>query len=291
VPNSRKPPKKVSKAGKKPAKRPTPKTRNGVGRKASNTQKQNRNKELLAGDIAFYNTSEKKNYGRRTKGNAEHPRGVPLYTLRPNGKGFMISNDGSIRLTEQAYEKLALNPDAIPKYTPIHKDGKIVRFRNTKTGDIVTPYYRYKIFGKTFNEIQDEETRIRSTLYVESQQQQRHARLSRHYSLAQSYQILHPEMNLNQIVASPDFQRLVAELTTFNYKLYGINLENIEIAQSAGYNINMEDAKRALGSNPEYQEVLVKLGRRKPSDNHPVGDSDPNYIKNVVEPYYEAREE
>ena len=48
----------------------------------------------------------------------------------------------------------------------------------------------------------------------------------------------------------------------------------------------MEDAKRALGSNPEYQQVLALLGRRKPSDNHPVGDSDPNYIKNVVEPYY-----
>ena len=67
----------------------------------------------------------------------------------------------------------------------------------------------------------------------------------------------------------------------------GINEENILTAQNAGFDVTEESAKRGLGSNVEYQTVLAKLGRRLPSDNHPVGDSDPNYIKNVVQPYYE----
>lgn len=274
-------PKKVSKAGKKPSKR-------GVVRKgATPLQRANRNKELLENDLSFYNRSEKKNYARRTKGNAEHPRGVPLYTLRYDGR-FYASHDRSIVLTPKEYERLANNPDAIPRYTPIHNSkGKIVRFRNTKTGDIVTPYYRYRIFGKTFNDIQDEETRVRSELYTEANVQQRYTERRTHHNLAQSYQLVHPTMNLNQIYANSDFQSLVNELRSFNYSAYGINEENILTAQNAGFDVTEESAKRALGSNVEYQTVLAKLGRRLPSDNHPVGDSDPNYIKNVVQPYYE----
>ena len=274
------PAKKPKKAGKKPSKRGV------VSKGATPLQRANRNKELLSGDLAFYNNSEKKNYARRTKGNKEHPRGVALYTLKQDDKGVWHSQDNTIRLSDAEYERLANNPDAIPKYTPIHKNGRIVRFRNTRTGDIVTPYYRYQIFGKTFNQIEDEATRIRSTLYIESQEQQRHARLSRHHNLAESYQLVHPEMNLNQIYASQHFKNLVAQLTTYNYKSYGINIENIEIAQNAGYDISMDDAKRALGSDPGYQDVLAELGRRKPSDNHPVGDSEPNYINDQVRKYW-----
>jgi hypothetical protein len=282
VPNSpkKKPAKVAKKASKKPSKR-------GVASKgATPRQKAERNKELLRGDLAFYESQEKKNFGRRTKGTANHPRGIPLYALHQDARGNWVSSDGEVKLSDREYERLANNPDAIPKYTPIKRGGKIVRYRNTRTGDIVTPYYRHQIFGKTFNNIEDEASRVRSELYVESLEQMRHARLSRHHNLAESYQLVHPDMSLNEIYRSNDFQTLVEELTTFNYKAYGINLENIEIAQNAGYNIDMETAKRELGRNQEYQQVLAALGRRLPSDNHPVGDSEPNYINDKVREYW-----
>jgi hypothetical protein len=279
-PARKKPAKKTSKStGKKPSKRGV------VSKGATSRQKANRNQELLQGDLSFYNQADKKNYSRRTKGNKQHPRGVPLYTLI-HEKGVYHTLDNSISLTDAEYERLANNPDAIPRYTPLKKDGKIVRYRNTRTGDVVTPYYRFQIFGKAFNDIQDEETRVRSELYLEAGTAQRHAAQSRHHNLAESYQIIHNDMNLNEIYRSADFQQLVGELVTYHYRAYGINPENIMTAQNLGYNITEEEAKRALGSMNGYQQVLASLGRRLPSDNHPVGDSDPNYINDVVKKYW-----
>ena len=258
----------------------------------SQTDKAKRNQELLAKDKAFYNAMEKKNYGRRTKGNALHPKGVPLYTLRPDGKGFYRTEDNSIRLTDAQYERMALNPDAIPRYTPIRENGKIVYYRNTRTGDIVTPHYRHKIFGKEFNKIEDEQTRERSEIYQEALVQQRHAQIARTYDLVTSYRILHPDMTPNEVRASAHFQGLVAELGTFNYKQYGITPQNIALADEiTGRNITVEGAKDALGSDPRYQEVMVQLGRRLPGETFAVGESDRDHIKNVVRPHYENRDE
>lgn len=277
-------PKKVTKAGKKPSKRGV------VSKGATPRQKAERNKELLKGDLSFYAQAEKKNYGRRTKGNAAHTRGVPLYTLKQDGKGNWHSDDNSIRLTDAEYERLANNPDAIPRYTPIRKDGKIVRYRNTRTGDVVTPYYRFQVFGKAFktpyHRLEEAETKIRRELYLEAGTAQRHAAQTRHHNLAESYQIVHNDMNLNEIYRSEDFKQLVAELGTYHYRAYGITPENIMTAQNLGYNITEDEAKRALGTMDGYQQVLANLGRRLPSDNHPVGDSDPNYINDVVKKYW-----
>lgn len=277
----------ASKKPKKTNKRTGKKTTKGVGKKPT---PKGRNAELLKADKEFYERSEKTNYGRRTKGNALHPRGVPLYTLRPDSKGFYSTEDNSIRLTDKEYERIALNPDAIPRYTPIRENGKIVYYRNTRTGERVTPYYRHKVFGKEFNTITDEESRQRAETYVEALAQQRYAYIARTYDLVTSYRIVHPDMTPNQVRASPHFQGLVAELGSFNYKQYGITPQNIRLAdQITGQDLTSKEVKLELGRDTRYQEVMVELGRRKPGETFAVGESDRDHIKNEVIPYYEGR--
>jgi hypothetical protein len=293
VPNSpkKKPAKVAKKAGKKPAKRTAVAKKATVVRKATQEQRRNRNKELLAGDIAFYQSSEPKNYARRTKGNKNHPRGVALYSLTKT-KGIYHTDDNTIKLTDAEYEKLAENPDAVPSYTPIYKGKKIVKYRNTRTGEFVTPYYRHQIFGKYFNssavtdrDLTNEE-KLRADIYQISNKAATHARLTRHFDLASSYQLLHPDMTKNKIVASEDFQTLVGMLRSYNYRQYGITEENVEIIDQVQHtNLSIEDFKLALGEDEQYKEVLVRLGRRTPTDSGPVGESDRDHIKNVVIPY------
>jgi len=294
MPNSRpnrKPSKPSKKAAKKTAKRGVA-SKGATPRKATQEQKRNRNKELLAGDIAFYENQEHTNYGRRTKGNKDHPRGVRLDTLREDVNGIWHSDDNTIRLTKSEYNALAKNPDAIPQYTPIYKGKKIVKYRNTRTGQFVKPYYRHQVFGKYFNRVVEgtPEERTRSELYREALTAQTHARVVRHFNLAESYQLLHPEMTKQQIVASEDFQILVGRLRSFNYIQYGITEENVEIIDEVQHTtLSIEDFKLALGEDEEYKEVLILLGRRLPSDSGAVGESDRDHIKNVVQPYYAAK--
>lgn len=181
-----------------------------------------------------------------------------------------------------------------PVYVPMHKNGKVVAYRNGINGDIVTPHYRRKYFAKYFNpnppvneSLTDEEyARVES--YGQNLVNQRRLRTARSKDIVGSYQIRHPDMSRKEIRSSPEFQRLVMQLESYSARAYGITPENIEILDEiygpADYGTYL---KGELGKNPQYQEVLVELGRRAPGEDFPVGESGKNHIELVVKPYYQ----
>jgi hypothetical protein len=188
-----------------------------------------------------------------------------------------------------AYQ-LSANPFAVPIYTPLHKDGKIVAYRNTTTGDLVTPYYRNNIFRKYFkpkaysenaDKAYTKDQTIRIAAYEASLNRQRYARTARTVDLVGSYQILHPDMNRQQIRSEPTFQNLVAQLQVFHTGGYKVSAQNKAMLDRIyGEDTNFEEAGLI--------EVLVLLGRRLPTDTNALGESDPNHIKNTVRPFYEG---
>ena len=267
--------------------------------------KQEINRRRLEADLGYYYSQEPKLYSRRTKSTKNHPRGIPLTSLSFEN-GYWTSRDGSVRLTDKEYERIALNPKAVPLYTPLHEDPnnrkKITGYRNSITRERVSTHYQ-KMFSRYFRsaDVQGdltEEQRTMAEAYTESIVFARKARASRHYNLAESYQLVHPEMSINQIVASEDFQNLVYRLETIHkgIETFGSRefVEDVEhaIKRYPTYSEEEEIAesiREQLSQDPEYAEVLVDLGRRTPEDTQPPGMSDINHIKLVVKPYYEGR--
>lgn len=297
---------------KKPVKKTAKKTvakKRGAAAKAAPRKRRSsaENERQLLEDLSFYEGQSPNVTTRRTKGTKKHPRGIPISNLIYDDKKNTYRSASATRgkpdieITAGEYKKLAQNPYAVPTYTPIRerRNGKtvVVAFENSITHKRVSPYYRYQIFGKEFKREQTPVLRERKELYEASLEQQRLARVRRHYNLAESYQLLHPDMTVNKIVGEPEFQDLVVSLSSFNYRKYGINLENVEIADTElGGDYNREYSeeevellKEMLGEDPDYQEVLVGLGRRLPMDTNAVGDSDPNHIKFTVEPFLRAQ--
>ena len=256
------------------------------------------NAAQLKADIEYYSRNEPTNVNRRTKSTKKHPRGLPLSSLiytAKDGKYHSVDND--IVISELEYNRLLVNPFAIPTYTPIHevKNGKkkIVGFRNSITGRRVTTHYRYKVFGHAFSNMENIE---QYRAYEESIRQQRYSKIKRHWNLVDSYKLLHPEMTNKQIVSDPDFQALALELESLHSSAYGITEQNIATMDDLLGITYDEDIlerqktiiKEQLAKNPRYVEVLVALGRRLPSDTQIPGTSDPGHIKNVVVPYYQS---
>lgn len=290
--------KKAKKAGKKAVAKRGATKRIVVPRKRRSPEA---NRYQLEQDVGYYNEQSPNLLSRRTKGTARHHRGLPIGNLHYDARtNTYRSVDNDIILSEREYKNLSQNPYAVPLYTPIRerKNGKtrVVAFRNTITGKEVSPYYRYQIFGKEFNKTETPEQVERANLYTVGVAQQRRASASRHYDLVRSYRLLHPELTPNEVVSSVDFQDLVIELGSFNYRNYGITLENVEIADTqlgGSFNRDLSEQevtllKDELGLDPRYQQVLVLLGRRLPSDTNPVGESDPGHIKFTVAPFYET---
>lgn len=273
------------------------KTKKGAPRKRASPAL---NQARLKSDIEYY----QENYfndERRTKPTARHKQGIQLKSLKYSN-GRYVSQDGDVSITRDEYERLALNPKAVPRYTKIKVGGK-TRFYNIQTKHVVTPYYRYQIFGKHFRQVDTEEEVMRATAYEQSNQAARAQRTHARMSLIESYALRHPEFQenyskrdwRNAIANDPNFRNLVEQLQTWNYKQFGITPENIETIDTilgGSYDtstVNREEGEliAQLGEDPDYQRVLVELGRRLPSETRPVGSYGPGYIKNVVVPYYD----
>lgn len=185
---------------------------------------------------------------------------------------------------------------AVPTYTPVRQgrtaSGKprIVGYRNTVTGEVVSSHYRFQVFGKYFKSAAGEQ-------YKQTNNRLRRQRIVRHYNLIESYRLLHPDLTTNQIAADRTFQGLVEELEGFsaqqrfaNSQFVHDELEEVTDASEDEIEVVQSNLRIQSGYNPRYQEVLVLLGRRLPSDTNPVGESDPNHIKNTVVPFYQVRE-
>ncbi len=294
------------------AKTPTPKTPKSSGKKAvpkravakkatarkGKVNKAKVNQDRLRQDIQYYKSqSPTIEVLTRTRPNRKHPHGVTYASLTyDEGHDVYYSEDRSIRVSKAEYNRTptrtnVVNPYAVPVYTPIHnKQGRITGFRNTRNGDLVTPYYKYNIFNKYFNKVlkegedfEDEEQRIRAAAYVAAQERQRYAKQSRGTDLITSYKSLHPTMTRSQIRSDPDFQNLVQQLELFHAKAYmNITPANRAILEKT-YGESLEQM-----NDQAFAQVLVLLGRRLPSDTQPPGMSDPNHIKNVVRPALES---
>lgn len=258
------------------------------------------NKARLREDINYY----EENYydtNRRTKPSSKHKKGIQLKNLVYRN-GRYTSSDGDIDISREEYDKLAVNPKAVPQYIPIKEGKKTVRYYNKQTGHVVTPYYR-TLFGKEFRKVDTDEEVQRATAYEQSNRSAQSNRTLRHYDLINSYALRHPEFKQNYsskdwrnaIANDPNFQRLVGELQGFNYRQLGITPENIATIDTilgGSYDDATVEREQGLliaklGEDPEYQRVLVELGRRLPGETRPVGGYGPGYIKTVVIPYYE----
>jgi hypothetical protein len=265
------------------------------------------NEERLNEYIRLYEENLPTNTRRRTKANEVHPRGVPLenlieYTDKHKNIRYR-SVDKSIDISNSDYLQLLANPNAVTRFTPIHEmqlgRKRIVAYRDMETGQQVTPYFMSKYFRPYFSSGDDGE---RARAYEASVQQGKLDRRARHYNLIDSFAIRNPQFReqwpknwRSKIAKDPTFNRLVDELETWHYKMFGITEDNI-IIYDEEYNIpiNLETYEEQkewliskLGEDKDYQQVLVELGRRLPSEERPVGSYGPGYIKSEVIPFYE----
>jgi hypothetical protein len=262
------------------------------------------NRRRLQEDIDYYE-ERKFDDKRRTPPSERHKQGIQLRSLRYDSRSdTYVTQDGTVRITPEEYNRIGANPRAVPQYTPIKdNNGKITGFYNVQTKHTVTPYYRYQIFGKHFRNVDTEEDVERANLYQSSLELQRSNRLQRHHDLIESYSLRNPQFReanptgwRTKIANDRTFRSLVSELQSYHYKQYGITPENVAIADEAlggTYNeatveTEVELLKEQLGEDPRYQEVLVLLGRRLPSEDRPVGSYGPGYIKSEVVPYYQS---
>lgn len=261
------------------------------------------NKARLARDIEIYENAQIENMNRRTKPTKKHKRGVPLHSLEMVDYDFenkrfyrephWVSPDREVNITEREYRRLASNPYAVAQYIPVKEGKKIVAYRNSVTGEIVTPYYRNQVFGKYFRSIEGQGGLIRSSVYAESVREQQRIARKRHYNLVSSYQLRFPDMTTAEVLRDPEFQALVTELTAFNHGQHSVSFDYFADLQEGLSEKQKADVVKQLrseyGKDPRYQEVLMLLGRRLPSDTNPVGESDPQHIKFTVAPYYEGQ--
>lgn len=299
----------VAKAG--VAKKTTPAKRaksTGAKKTEKKLSKQEINRRLLEEELRYYNDNLSESLSRRTPANAKHKRGIRLEDLNerdtPVGKRF-VSKDGSVYLTEQEYNKIMVNPKATVHFTPIKDNGKIIGYKNSRTGVIVSPHFRHNIYGKEFRKTETEEEVKRARVYEASLIQSRKERSIRRSGLIDSYllrneHIVDDLFNGDKAAArryvakDQNFIKLVEELELYStgmhealieYRIYAedyLTLSPIELEN------RLAALKKAAGSNPRYKEVLVDLGRRRPGFDGAVGESDPNHIKLEVVPFYNS---
>jgi len=275
------------------------------------------NERRLAQDRAYFESQDKKMLFRSVK-SEKFPKGIPIrdFAYRTNEKGeitrYVYVHDNSFTLTPREFNDIADNPLAIPHYVPIHgtrKTGKkgIVAYRNSRTNEVVTPYYRFQVFGKKFSTIPNfrptPEEVERSRLYYASLEYWKRKNKERSEDLVTSYRLKKLavdkiEMTEQDVIADPEFQALCEELIAFNAeqqqftKEYVGSIDFVKEEYNERYDTDISeftvnDLKNLVGSNERYQEVLVELGRRLPSEDRPVGSYGPGYIKLVVVHHFE----
>ena len=222
-------------------------------------------------------------------------RGVVKPTPRLSNKEKAKINEELLSADIKYYN--SVSPGVLkkaPVYTPLHKNGKIVAYRNTINQKIVSVRYRERYYTRYFypkpedgEKLSSEElARVEATDKVRNQQ--RRIRTAHTKDLVGSYQLRHPNMSRKEIRQSADFQDLVLQLESYSARAYGITPENMQILDEIYGPADYEDfLKGELAKNPAYQDVLVKLGRRLPGETAPVGSYAKGHIKLVVAPYYE----
>lgn len=218
----------------------------------------------------------------------------------------------------------------LPNYTPIHKtypSGKrITGYKDTRTGDVVTPQY-YKTLRQAFTRTSSgleypptsatprireqvlrqfeagELERAEAFLALEGSRQRRTE--IRHASIIESYQIKQASegniMSAREVARDPNFIALLDELESLTAQQRMFSTDNYEqMIKGTPQDIPLDTPNRRevleaqakafrdlLGSNPRYQELLEELGRRLPGDTRPVGSYKSGELKLVVEPFYE----
>ena len=201
------------------------------------------------------------------------------------------------------------NTGKIPRYRPLYerKGGKrkIKGYENATTGQRVSTHYR-KVFGRTFTYIPTEDINTTELLgyvdrandYYDSMKSARAASRRTTSSIVESYKLkveadTGTRPTTREVLADPYFQDRVDLLfmysgqqhvfTSSNYEQMvegspidaGSKQRNAEIAR----NLRLE-----VGSQPEYQQVLVDLGRRLPGDERPVGSYPTGELKARIQP-------
>lgn len=305
------PPKKSKAAGKKAV------AKRGVGKKpaprkaakAKSLSKAELNRRRLEEDTTFYNRADKDRLGIRTKGSYKHPRGVKLEELdtifdskTSKAVGYEKIGDPDIYLSKKEYDLLGKNPRAIPRYIPIYegvdKNGKPKVKHFIRSGDRtktpVSAHYRYRIFGRHFKEI-DKDLYVQSSLYWRHQKKQRSEDLLTSYKNKMLMDGI--EMNDEEINNDPIFQNLVELLISYSAEQQQFTDEYVKTIDSEieylndyyGTDISEMSASQLrdlVGTNPDYQRVLVELGRRLPDEDKPVGSYGPGYMKINIEPLW-----
>jgi hypothetical protein len=219
---------------------------------------------------------------------------------------------------------------SIPNYVPIRgtyqsplrgKNNKIVGYKtkkritgykNVDTGETVSPRYRAQL-TKAFTEIPhggpEEAAAVqRSKEYVEVQAKRRRQRTHRGISEVESYQLKQSAegnpMSKRQVRNDPNFIALQDKLEQFTAQQRMFTADNYEqmirgssldpgavVDRRQILAAQAHELRLIVGEDPEYQQVLVDLGRRLPDDTRPVGSYQTGHIKSVVRPYYQAQEQ
>ena len=296
--------------------------------KAKKVSKSEINSRRLAADLNYFAENEpfsdtKIVRSSKNKKGVQVGKLIPQYD-RPGGRPVRYkSADGTIDISVIEFNRIRTNPRAAIHYTPVHdKNGKIVRYRNSYTGELVTPYYRHQKYGKAIREglregATDAEV-LRARAFDASTEVRRHQHKQRRYNIIDSYELTlgpdndiapyeqtetvkrfqeaYPKKWRSMIANDPTFNSLVMELEAFSSQqhsiteeywgttlgIMGVYPDHDTIRESA------EGVQKLLGEQPAYKQVLVDLGRRLPSDDFPVGDSPTGHIKLDVKPFYEA---
>ena len=278
--------------------------------KSNKPSKAEINSRRLAADMNYYNEQNPYNDQKLVR-SSKDSRGIQIGKLLEtyNDKGEVVgyhSKDNSVRISVYEFNKIRANPRAAIVYIPVHnKEGKIVRYRNSYTGELVTPYYRHQVYGKKIRDIKEPADVSRLEVYQASLSARRHQDRQRHYNLIDSYVLTLNEQEFKDehgkkwrkvIAQDEQFTDLVYELESFSSQQHSITEEYWGTAMGImGMYPDEEEVKeqtltvrRELGKQPAYQQVLVDLGRRLPADEFPVGDSPTSHIKLDVKPFYES---
>lgn len=302
------------------AKKPTPKkgkatkatSKRGVVKKTAPRKGLNKHdisQLRLQNDIEYYEANKGK-LTRRSKPTEDHKRGLlasSFQTEYARGGGppiGYISKDGTQHISIVEFNRLNVNPRAVPRYTPIKRNKKIVAYRNSLTGREVTPYYRHQVFGKYFRNLENEQG-LPGVEYIESIEYGKREEAQRHYDLITSFALRNPQYEEQYgkkryravIARDPIFNNLVDQLRVFSqgqrFVASGQVAEEIELVSGYLHRPGLtpeqqENLRVSYGEDPDYQKVLVELGRRKPDETRPVGTYGPGYIKMEVVPFYNA---
>jgi hypothetical protein len=201
------------------------------------------------------------------------------------------------------------NTGKIPRYRPIYQrvggKRKIKRYENTTTGQRVSAYYRRQ-FGKAFTYIPTEDVPTTTLLgyvdrandYYDSIKKSRAAGRRTTASIVESYKLkveadTGVKLTTRQVLADPFFQDRVDLLYMYSGQQHVFTSSNYEQMVEgspidAGTKQKNAEIARGLrlevGSQPEYQQVLVDLGRRLDGDERPVGSYPVGELKARVQP-------